>query len=72
MKNSETQIKAKAKFRTHLIIYLVVICLLTIVNLIVTPGYFWAKWPMMGWGVAIIIHGVSAYYSSDDASLGNE
>jgi len=72
MNNLETQTKAKAEFRTHLLIYLAVICLLTIINLIVTSGYFWAKWPMLGWGIAIIIHGVIAYYSLGEASPGNE
>ena len=72
MNNLKTQAKAKAEFRIHLIIYLAVISLLTVINLTVTPGYFWAKWPMMGWGIAIIIHGISAYYFSDKANLRNE
>jgi len=72
MNNSENQKKAKAEFRIHLIIYLAVISLLTIINLTATPGYFWAKWPMIGWGIAIIIHGVSALYSSSEARPENE
>lgn len=68
MNDLKTQTKAKAEFRIHLIIYLAVIGLLTIINLTITKGYFWAKWPMMGWGIAIIIHGISAYYSSGNAN----
>ena len=66
MNNLKKQNKAKAEFRIHLIIYLVVISILTIINLTITPEYFWAKWPMIGWGIAIIIHAISVY-----SSLGN-
>ena len=69
MNDLKTQAKAKTEFRIHLIIYLAVIILLTIINLTMTPEYFWAKWPMMGWGIAIIIHAIRAYSSSGNTNV---
>lgn len=69
MNDLKKQANTKVKFRTHLIIYLAVISLLTIINLTITHGYFWAKWPILGWGIAIVIHAISAYSPSSNASV---
>lgn len=67
MKNSETYSNAKMKvearlsFYTHLVVYLVVITLLTILNLTLSRDYFWAKWPMLGWGSGLIAHGLFTF-----------
>lgn len=69
MKNKEAQAKVKVAFRTHLIIYIAVISLLAIINLLATPGYIWFKWPLLGWGIAIVIHAISVYSSSSNSNL---
>lgn len=48
-------------FFIHLGVYLGVMTLLIVLNLVVTKGYFWAMWPMIGWGSAIIIHALFTF-----------
>lgn len=50
--------KAKliVEFRIHLITYIVVNSLLVIINLIFTPEYLWFIWPLLGWGLGIVLH----------------
>jgi len=63
--------KAKVEFRIHLINYMVVITLLAIINLTLTPEYIWFKWPLLGWGIGIILHGIKVHFSTN-ASLKGE
>ena len=72
MKNKEAQAKAKAEFRIHLFIYIAVITLLAIINLLATPGYIWFKWPLLGWGIAIVIHALIVYSSSGNRDSKSE
>jgi len=68
MNNQESQqtaqynAKVKVEFRIHLINYIAVNTLLAIINLTLTPGYIWFKWPLLGWGIGIILHALSVYY----------
>lgn len=55
--------KVKVEFRIHLINYIAVVTLLAIINLTLTPGYIWFKWPLLGWGIGIILHALSVYSS---------
>jgi len=55
------QVRAIKGFYSHLMTYLMVIALLFAINLITNPGYIWAWWPAMGWGIGIINHGLSAF-----------
>lgn len=48
--------KAKVEFRIHLITFIVINTLLVIINLIFTPEYIWFKWPLLGWGIGIVLH----------------
>ena len=68
MNNQENQqtarkkAKAKVEFRIHLINYIAVNTLLAIINLTLTPGYIWFKWPLLGWGIGIILHALRVYF----------
>lgn len=54
-------LEAKAEFRGHLTIYLLVMALLVGIWAFSTgfSGFFWPIFPMMGWGLGVAIHGVS-------------
>ena len=75
MKNQEVYKKAKKKvetrmsFYTHLAVYLGVITLLTILNVTVAGDYFWAMWPMIGWGSGVIVHGLFTFVFDSKSSL---
>ena len=47
-------------FYGNLAAYLVVNAVLIAVNLFTSPGYFWAFWPLFGWGIGVASHATSA------------
>jgi hypothetical protein len=48
-------------FYIHLVSYLLVNAALAVTNLLTSPEYLWFIWPLMGWGVGLIIHGISTF-----------
>ena len=48
-------------FYGHLTSFIVVILGLMILNLITSPQYLWFLYPAMGWGIGIIVHGMSVF-----------
>jgi transcriptional regulator with XRE-family HTH domain len=49
------------KFYLHLIQYVVVLCILTVINIFTNPGYFWVIWPALGWGIALASHALKTF-----------
>lgn len=56
--------RAKIGFGYHLTAFLAINAVLIWINLDVSPDYFWAKWPLAGWTVALLFHGFSVFSSS--------
>ena len=67
--NAKKKVEARMSFYTHLGVYVVVITLLTILNLTLSRDYFWARWPMMGWGSGLIVHGLFTFTFDPGSSL---
>ncbi len=59
----EARVRARAKygFYKHLAVFFAVNVMLFIINLVTGPGYFWSIWPLIGWGVAIVIHALRVF-----------
>jgi hypothetical protein len=64
------RVKDLRDFAGHLAIYLVVMVVLVVIDLVdgdrgasTVLGLNWAYWPMFGWGIAVVIHGVSFFMS---------
>ena len=55
------RIEDEKGFYGNLAAYLVVNTLLVAINLISDPSYFWAIWPMLGWGVGVATHAFSVF-----------
>jgi hypothetical protein len=61
------RIKAKDEFKIHLVVYLCVNGMLTLIwalTSVGTPflgGFFWPIIPMAGWGIGLVIHAFTAY-----------
>ena len=66
---AKKRVEAKIGFRIHLIVYIAVITLLAIINLSTSREYIWFKWPLMGWGIAVIIHALSVFKFSGKSNL---
>ncbi|MBE0390496.1 hypothetical protein HNQ02_001153 [Flavobacterium sp. 7E] len=66
-KNDDRYYKAKERvdeikgFYGNLISYVVSITVLMIINLLTSPSYLWFFWPMLGWGLGILIHGAKVF-----------
>lgn len=56
----------RAEIRSELISYVGVIGFLSILNLIVSPGFFWAVFPMLGWGLGLFFRFMAAMYPNPD------
>ncbi|GAA0441599.1 2TM domain-containing protein [Lentibacillus halophilus] len=62
---SQAYMKAKEKverlkdFYSHLIVYGLVNTLLFVINMVTNPDYWWFLYALGGWGIGIIIHGLS-------------
>ena len=50
---------AKAAWAAHLGAYVSVNVMLVVIWLLAGAGYFWPIWPMMGWGIGIVSHGMA-------------
>ncbi len=55
------RVKELQEFYTHFLSYILVNSLLIVINLLTTPGYFWAMWPILGWGVGLVLHALSIF-----------
>ena len=48
-------------FYSHLVTYAVIMILLFVINYLTSPGYIWAWWTLMGWGIGVVSHGLSVF-----------
>jgi len=55
------RVKELKAFYGNLISYCIVIPFLVIINLITSPKEIWFYWPMLGWGIGILAHGMNTF-----------
>lgn len=48
-------------FYSHAIKYAIVISILFLINFVTDRSYIWAWWPMLGWGIGLISHGLNVF-----------
>ena len=53
-------------FFFHFSSYVLVNLILIAVNLIFTPDKLWFYWPLLGWGIGILAHGLSVNFSKEE------
>ena len=53
--------EAKSDFYRHLAVYVVVNLLLVVINLVTSRDYFWAMWPLLGWGIGLAFHALRVF-----------
>jgi hypothetical protein len=61
---AKRRVEIKLGFYGHLGMYLAVNALLVIINLVTSTEYFWFKWPLLGWGIGVIFHGLGVFIFS--------
>jgi hypothetical protein len=50
-------------FYVHLTVYVTVNLGLFLINMLASPGSLWFFWPLMGWGIAVALHGLIVFGS---------
>ncbi len=55
------RVKELKDFYGHLGVYVLVNVFLIIINLLTSPGFFWAIFPMLGWGIGLGAHAVGLF-----------
>jgi hypothetical protein len=53
-------------FFFHVSAYVLVNLILIAVNLIFTPDKLWFYWPLLGWGIGILAHGLAVNFSKEE------
>ena len=48
-------------FYGNLIAYIAVNIGLMVINLLTSPEYLWFFWPMLGWGIGVLFHGMKVF-----------
>ena len=49
------------EFYGHLSVYAIVNLGLFLINMMMSPESLWFIWPLMGWGIAIVLHTVRVF-----------
>ena len=62
---AKLRVEAKLGFYVHLFVFVGVNIMLAIINYMTSPEYWWAKWPLVGWGSAVIIHALFVFVFAD-------
>jgi len=57
------RLKAKRDFKTHVATYLIVNTMLVVIWAVAGGGgYFWPIWPILGWGIGLVLDGWRVYF----------
>jgi hypothetical protein len=56
--------KKRVEFRSHFLVYLVVMAALWSIWFFTGQHYMWPVWPMAGWGIGLVFHYFFEYRSS--------
>ncbi|GEM_PF-530526 len=56
--------KQRQELREHLVAFVIVNAAIVAINLLVTPSFFWAVFPIIGWGIGLAFHAAEALPTS--------
>ncbi len=52
-------------FYTHLLMFVLINLFLVAVNLLTSWGTWWFYWPLLGWGVGVVVHGAWTFWGRE-------
>ncbi len=59
-------LKKRRDFKAHLLVYVLVNGFLTVIWAMTTPdGFFWPIFPMVGWGIGVVMNAWDAYRADE-------
>lgn len=53
---ARSRVNARLGLLIHLCVFLIIMTFLIALNLRQENAYFWAKWPLLGWGLGLTLH----------------
>lgn len=66
------RVKRRRKFYSHLIAWVVMSVFFILLNL-ATSDYFWAIFPILGWGIGVAFHGIQIFTNEwEDSEIDRE
>lgn len=68
-KKAKKRVEKRIGFYIHLVVCFGVCVLLSILNLTVGGEYFWAKWPIIGWGTGVICHALFTFVFTSESGV---
>ncbi|HZW23184.1 2TM domain-containing protein [Noviherbaspirillum sp.] len=67
-RDARRHVERKIGFAIHLAVYLLVNTGLALVNVLATPDRIWAVWPLFGWGIGLLFHGIAVFLHAPGAA----
>ena len=58
---AKKKVKEEKNFYYHLGVYIVMNSFFVILNLVTSPNHLWFYWPMLGWGLGLLLQGVRVF-----------
>ncbi|RZI40644.1 2TM domain-containing protein [Herbaspirillum sp. HC18] len=59
--DAKRHVDRKIGFYIHLTVYVVVNAGLILFNVLMVPDRLWSVWPLLGWGIGLLFHGLSVF-----------
>ena len=70
--HARNRVKTRKKFYSHVITWVVLSVFFILLNL-ATTDYFWAIFPILGWGIAVAFHGIQVFTNEwEDVEIDRE
>jgi hypothetical protein len=66
---AKERVENKIGFFTHLAAFVIINLVLIGINLVTTSDYYWFIWPLIGWSVGLLFHGIAVFVFMGDSSL---
>jgi len=57
----------RREFYGHLLTYVLVNGFLVVINVVTGASYFWALWPILGWGLGLAFHAVETFFKNSES-----
>lgn len=67
-RDARRQVERKLGFGIHLAVYVMVNIGLALINFLVSPHKAWAVWPLFGWGIGLLFHGLGVLLHAPGAA----
>ena len=58
---AKERVELKLGFYIHLAVFVLVNALLTVIDLMTSPGELWFFWPLGGWGIGLVLHAIKVF-----------